>query len=229
MNDHGLDLAVIGNGRTAALVDPATRMVWWCFPALRRRPDLLPAVVRQRREGFSDVVLDDMAGFQVGVSPQYRDRDDGSDRSSGRRRCGSPILRRASISSAACSGRPSSSDHRAGGRVAADHHSRPADQRLRSSGHPPIRRQQSYPLRQRRLGHPAHHRCAAVVDRARGAVRRHPADAPGPRRGRAVSGRSANHLPGILRPHLRLLDGLGARGFRSPTTGRTRSSAPRSR
>ena len=30
--DHGLDLAVIGNGRTAALVDPTSRIVWWCFP-----------------------------------------------------------------------------------------------------------------------------------------------------------------------------------------------------
>ena len=32
MTDHGLDLAVIGNGRTAALVDPCSRIVWWCFP-----------------------------------------------------------------------------------------------------------------------------------------------------------------------------------------------------
>ena len=32
MNDFGLDLAVIGNGRTAALVDPSSRIVWWCYP-----------------------------------------------------------------------------------------------------------------------------------------------------------------------------------------------------
>jgi hypothetical protein len=32
MIDHGLDLALIGNGRTAALVDPQSRIVWWCFP-----------------------------------------------------------------------------------------------------------------------------------------------------------------------------------------------------
>ena len=30
MKDHGLDLAVIGNGRTAALVDPEARLVGWC-------------------------------------------------------------------------------------------------------------------------------------------------------------------------------------------------------
>ena len=32
MNDFGLDLAVIGNGRTAALLEPASRLVWWCYP-----------------------------------------------------------------------------------------------------------------------------------------------------------------------------------------------------
>ena len=32
MNDFGLDLAIIGNGRTAALVDPLSRIVWWCYP-----------------------------------------------------------------------------------------------------------------------------------------------------------------------------------------------------
>jgi len=42
MNDFGLGLAVIGNGRTAALLEPSSRLVWWCF-ALRRRSDILPA------------------------------------------------------------------------------------------------------------------------------------------------------------------------------------------
>jgi hypothetical protein len=32
MNDFGLDLAVIGNGRSAALLDPTARIVWWCYP-----------------------------------------------------------------------------------------------------------------------------------------------------------------------------------------------------
>ena len=32
MTDYGLDLAVIGNGRTAALLEPSSRIVWWCLP-----------------------------------------------------------------------------------------------------------------------------------------------------------------------------------------------------
>jgi GH15 family glucan-1,4-alpha-glucosidase len=32
MMDHGLDLALIGNGRTAALVNPTGQLLWWCFP-----------------------------------------------------------------------------------------------------------------------------------------------------------------------------------------------------
>jgi hypothetical protein len=36
--DHGLDLAVIGNGRTAALIEPTSRIVWWCFPAFDGDP-----------------------------------------------------------------------------------------------------------------------------------------------------------------------------------------------
>jgi len=38
MIDHGLDLAVIGNGRTAALVDPCSRIVWWCYPRFDGEP-----------------------------------------------------------------------------------------------------------------------------------------------------------------------------------------------
>jgi hypothetical protein len=32
MSDYGLDLAVIGNGRIATLIDSASKIVWWCFP-----------------------------------------------------------------------------------------------------------------------------------------------------------------------------------------------------
>ena len=41
-------------------------------------------------------------------------------------------------------------------------------------------------------------------------LRAHAPGAPGVRHGRAVRGFARNHLPGILRPHARLLDGMGA-------------------
>jgi hypothetical protein len=37
-HDYGLDLAVIGNGRTAALLEPGSRLVWWCFPRFDSDP-----------------------------------------------------------------------------------------------------------------------------------------------------------------------------------------------
>jgi GH15 family glucan-1,4-alpha-glucosidase len=64
MIDHGLDLAVIGNGRTAALVDPCSRIVWWCFPRFDGDPIFCRLLSGHEEKGFSDVVLDDMAEFQ---------------------------------------------------------------------------------------------------------------------------------------------------------------------
>ena len=63
MTDHGLDLAVIGNGRTAALVDPSSRIVWWCYPRFDGDPIFCRLVSGQEEKGFSDVVLDDMTEF----------------------------------------------------------------------------------------------------------------------------------------------------------------------
>ena len=64
MKDHGLDLAVIGNGRTAALVDPCSRIVWWCYPRFDGDPIFCRLVSGKEEKGFSDVVLDDMAEYQ---------------------------------------------------------------------------------------------------------------------------------------------------------------------
>ena len=64
MTDHGLDLAVIGNGRTAALVDPTARLVWWCYPRFDSDPIFCRLLSGDEEKGFSDVVLDDMADFQ---------------------------------------------------------------------------------------------------------------------------------------------------------------------
>ncbi len=62
--DHGLDLAVIGNCRTAALVDPTGRLVWWCFPRFDADPVFSRLLAGDEEKGFSDVVLDGMVDFQ---------------------------------------------------------------------------------------------------------------------------------------------------------------------
>src|ERR1700687_218915 len=64
MKDHGLDLAVIGNGRTAALVDPVARMVWWCYPRFDSDPIFCRLVSGDEEKGFSDVVLDGLVDVQ---------------------------------------------------------------------------------------------------------------------------------------------------------------------
>ena len=64
MKDHGLDLAVIGNGRTAALVDPCSRIVWWCYPRFDSDPIFCRLLAGKEEKGFSDLVLDDMAEYQ---------------------------------------------------------------------------------------------------------------------------------------------------------------------
>jgi GH15 family glucan-1,4-alpha-glucosidase len=60
MSDFGLDLAVIGNGRTAALVDLAGRLVWWCYPRFDSDPIFCRLLAGDEEKGFSDVVLEGM-------------------------------------------------------------------------------------------------------------------------------------------------------------------------
>ncbi len=64
MTDHGLDLAIIGNGRTAALIDPTARLVWWCFPRFDSDPIFCRLLSGDAEKGFFDVVLDGMVDFQ---------------------------------------------------------------------------------------------------------------------------------------------------------------------
>ena len=59
--DYGLDLAVIGNGRTAALVEPGSRLVWWCFPRFDGDPIFSRLLAGDEEKGFSDVVLENLA------------------------------------------------------------------------------------------------------------------------------------------------------------------------
>src|SRR5262249_39330449 len=64
MTDHGLDPAGVGNGRTAALVDPQARIVWWCFPRYDGDPLFCRLLAGDEEKGFTDVVLDDMVDCQ---------------------------------------------------------------------------------------------------------------------------------------------------------------------
>ena len=63
MNDFGLDLAVIGNGRSAALLDPTARIVWWCYPRFDGDPVFFRLVAGGEEKGFCDVVLDGRVEF----------------------------------------------------------------------------------------------------------------------------------------------------------------------
>ena len=62
--DHGLDLGIIGNGRLAALVDPCSRIVWWCYPRFDGDPIFCRLVSGRQEKGFSDIVLEDMVDYQ---------------------------------------------------------------------------------------------------------------------------------------------------------------------
>lgn len=59
MTDYGLDIAVIGNGRTAALVNPDARILWWCLPRYDGDPVFCRLLSGDEEKGFTDVMLDD--------------------------------------------------------------------------------------------------------------------------------------------------------------------------
>jgi len=61
MTDYGLDLAVIGNGRTAALIEPSSRIVWWCLPRYDSDPVFSRLLSGTEEKGFTDVLLDGFA------------------------------------------------------------------------------------------------------------------------------------------------------------------------
>ncbi|HWP24824.1 MAG TPA: glycoside hydrolase family 15 protein [Xanthobacteraceae bacterium] len=64
MNDFGLDIAVVGNGRTAALIEPTGRIVWWCWPRFDGDPVFCRLLAGNEEKGFTDVVLDGMVEYR---------------------------------------------------------------------------------------------------------------------------------------------------------------------
>jgi GH15 family glucan-1,4-alpha-glucosidase len=52
-----LDLAPIGNGRTAALIDTKGRIVWWCFPRFDSDPVFCRLLAGDEEKGFCEIVL----------------------------------------------------------------------------------------------------------------------------------------------------------------------------
>ncbi|MGE5510832.1 MAG: glycoside hydrolase family 15 protein [Bacteroidota bacterium] len=58
MSRHkALDLAPIGNGRIAALIDSTGSLVWWCFPRFDGDPVFCRLLAGDEEKGFCDVVL----------------------------------------------------------------------------------------------------------------------------------------------------------------------------
>jgi GH15 family glucan-1,4-alpha-glucosidase len=67
MTEQNLDLAVIGNGRTAALLNPLSQIVWWCFPRFDGDPVFCRLLAGDEEKGFTDVLLDG----QVSTHSEY--------------------------------------------------------------------------------------------------------------------------------------------------------------
>ena len=60
IEEQALDLALIGNCRIAALVNPTGRIVWWCFPRFDSDPVFSRLLAGDEEKGFCDIVLSDM-------------------------------------------------------------------------------------------------------------------------------------------------------------------------
>ena len=62
-----VDLAAVGNGRIAALLNNRGRLVWWCFPRFDSDPVFSRLIAGDEEKGFCDVLLD----RQVHAASQY--------------------------------------------------------------------------------------------------------------------------------------------------------------
>ena len=58
---QNLDLALIGNSCSAALVDRNARIVWWCFPYFDSDPVFSRLLADDEEKGFCEIALADLA------------------------------------------------------------------------------------------------------------------------------------------------------------------------
>jgi GH15 family glucan-1,4-alpha-glucosidase len=62
---QALDLAVIGNCRTAALGDTRGRLVWWCFPRFDSDPVFSRLLAGNEERGFCDIVVEGAVSYEA--------------------------------------------------------------------------------------------------------------------------------------------------------------------
>ena len=228
MSAANLDLAVIGNGCTAALVEPSGRIVWWCLPRYDGDPVFCRLLAGDEEKGFTDVVLDG----QVEIRSDYVRNTAIVGNLTRRRqwRCGSYHRFRATLPELWPHLPPAAAraHHRADRRDAAHHDPLPHRAPLRRTGDHALVRQQPYALLARRRAGTADHRCAALLCRERGLVRAH---APGAHGDGAWTSRlkARSKVPAGNFAIARVTIGWnGCDACRSRSTGRTRLSAPAS-
>ena len=90
---QALDLAVIGNCRTAALLDTGGRIVWWCFPRFDSDPAFSRLLAGNEEKGFCDVALEGAVADGGGLHPQHGASSRRSSATLRATRCASPISR----------------------------------------------------------------------------------------------------------------------------------------
>src|SRR5581483_60606 len=63
--DSALDLAVVGNCRTAALIDTRGSIPWWCFPHFDSDPVFSRLLAGSEEKGFCDVAMEGAVAFDA--------------------------------------------------------------------------------------------------------------------------------------------------------------------
>ena len=212
---QNLDLALIGNSCSAALVDRNARIVWWCFPYFDSDPVFSRLLADDEEKGFCEIALADLAetesryvrntaivetiltdvhGAKVRIcdfAPRFVRFE--------REYRPPQIIRRIE---------PLAGLPRIAIRVRPTHNYGAADEEHR-------RRLQSHSLYRRDARPASDVGRAAVVYRQRDRLPAHPSGEPDLRPGRPVPQRHRHDQSGISRPHPRALARLGAQSRRS--------------